>query len=37
MKTLCWLISGHPSMDESMSIIDAYVEGGCEGIEWTIP
>lgn len=37
MKTLCWLISGHPSMDESMSIIDAYVKGGCEGIEWTIP
>ena len=37
MKTLCWLISGHPSMDDSMSIIDAYVKGGCEGIEWTIP
>lgn len=37
MKTLCWLISGHPSMDSCMSVIDAYVKGGCEGIEWTIP
>lgn len=32
MKTLCWLISGHPSMDGCMSVIDAYVKGGCEGI-----
>lgn len=37
MKTLCWLISGHPSMDESMNVIDAYVKGGCEAIEWSIP
>jgi len=37
MKTLCWLISGHPSMDDSVNIIDAYVKGGCEGIEWSIP
>ena len=37
MKTLCWLLSGHPSIDDCKTIIDAYVKGGCEGIEWSIP
>lgn len=37
MKTLCWLLGGYPSISENERILEAYVKGGCDGIEWSIP
>jgi tryptophan synthase alpha chain len=37
MKKLFWFCGGYPSLDASNEIIAAYMAGGCDGIEWTIP
>lgn len=37
MKKFFWLCGGYPSLEASDEIIDAYMDGGCDGIEWTIP
>lgn len=37
MKLLCWLIGGYPTIEESDRVLDAFVAGGCEGVEWSIP
>ncbi|NMA15907.1 MAG: hypothetical protein GX935_01520 [Erysipelotrichia bacterium] len=37
MKLFCWIVAGNPSHERLDEIIDAYVAGGCDGIEWNLP
>lgn len=37
MKKFFWLCGGYPSMKACAAIVDAYMDGGCDGVEWAIP
>ncbi len=37
MKKFFWLCGGYPSMEACTAIVDAYMAGGCDGVEWAIP
>lgn len=37
MKKLFWLCGGYPQTEQCSAIADAYMAGGCDGVEWAIP
>ncbi len=37
MKKLFWLCGGYPLTEQCAAIADAYMAGGCDGVEWAIP
>lgn len=37
MKKFFWLCGGYPNPDACAAITDAYMAGGCDGVEWAIP
>lgn len=37
MKTICYLISGYPTMEKSLEMAEVYVQAGCDAIEWCLP
>lgn len=37
MKMIGYLPLGYPSLEKSIEMADAYIEGGCDGIEISIP
>lgn len=37
MKLICYLSGGYPTMDKSVEMAMAYVDGGCDAIEWNFP
>ena len=37
MKLICYLPTGYPSLEKSMEIAELYLQGGCDGIEISLP